>query len=115
MASRRCSIVEPIAATLWMLVLARTLRATTAANNASLPAKSRVDSRLSGARDLRDLLDARALEASLEKHLSRCVKDSLLNLSGKLAAWPAAPDHAAVGGKRFCRPISVHMRLFTSP
>ena len=35
-ASRRCSIVEPIAVTRSMLVLARTLRATTAENNASL-------------------------------------------------------------------------------
>ena len=35
-ASRRCSIDEPIAATHSMVVLARTMRATTAANNASL-------------------------------------------------------------------------------
>src|SRR5579872_6155264 len=78
-------------------------------------AKSRIDRWLSCARDFGDLLDARAFEASLEKHPPGGVKDSLLNLAGEFPARPAAANHAAVRKTRVALEIPVHLCLFTSP
>ncbi len=91
--ARRSSIVDARRheCSRW-LVFWRTLRAMTAANSASLLGKPRVDRRLSGARRLGDLVDARALETALEKHLRGGVEDPLVDLAGEFAARPAAAD-----------------------
>ncbi len=60
--------------------------------------EARVDRLLSGRGRLRDLLDARALEAALEKHAARRVQDSLLDLSGKLARRTPAARGARLSG-----------------
>ncbi len=89
---RRSSTVDPVGDdALQAGVLARLAR-NDRGEQRLLAGKPRIDGRLSGARLLRDLVDARALETSLEKHLCGGVENPLVDLAGEFAARPAAAD-----------------------
>jgi hypothetical protein len=77
--------------------------------------KPGVDSRLSGAGDLGDFIDACALEATLEKHLSRRIEDSLLDLAGMSARRPPtsnSPARPLGHGAGFHRRFHLHRASF---
>ncbi len=73
----------------------------------------RVDRRLSGTRDVGDLLNARALEAALEKYLSGRVQDPLFDLARECARRPAGSGYAARGETLSGRCSLLHYLPFT--
>ena len=82
-----------------------------------LVGKPGVDRGFSGGGRLGDFVDARALEAALEKNPARRVEDSLLDLTRKLARRPAVAHGprpiSACSRRRFHRSFVFHRASFT--